>query len=454
MKLTRLLCLAAMTLSSLFAAEKPFLKEQAKQAAAALPRGCIVTAEQTGDGPPVFALAGKDQPAGVAPEKVIFEIGSISKVFTGMLLAKAVLDKKVRLDSSLREVMGKGLVFSDANVAAITLEQLATHTSGLPRLPDNGMDNLDMADPYARYDRALLDAYLTKATLAHAPPFASEYSNLGAGLLGDLLARVYGRPWDELVVEFLSRPLGMKDTCVKLNDEQKRRFAPGFAGKEEAGPWSFQSMAGAGALRSTAADMLVLARAVAHPERTPLKEVIEVSLRARAGGKAGLGWQILPGKNKVIWHNGGTGGYSAWVSAKPVGSAKLGVILISNSEMMPEAVMLGSAEVKTPEPGAGPADPALAEFAGKYDTGVKAGVTSIFYTFEARGPALWMQITGQPAIPLERHAGTSDRFVFKPVRAEIQFNRRDGKIVSTTLFQAGLEIHAQKMDAGGSSKAE
>ena len=442
MKVTLILGSMAALILPARAAEPTTLAENAKRVASALPAGCIVTAEQTGTGGPVFSIAGKQELAGVPPEKIVFEIGSISKVFTGLLLAQAVIGKKVKLDSTLREVMGPRQSFADKRVGDITLLQLATHTSGLPRLPDNLDHAANGEDPYAHYDRAALDAYLAKAKLDHAAPFPSSYSNLGVGLLGDLLARLQGKTWEELVVQQIAKPLGMIDTGVTLNAEQTKRFAPAYAGAIEVEPWTFTSLAGAGALRSTTADMLKFAQALAKPDSTPLKQAIEWIEQPQPSTDTGLCLQIAKAKGQPIyWHNGGTGGFRSLMVIKPV-SAELRVILINNNELAPEVVLAG----KLPEkPTALPADPAQVDYAGEYDTGVKAGGRSILYHFEVRGTELWMQITGQAAIPLERHATAKDRFVFEPVKAEIQFTRRAGKVTTTTLFQDGQEIKADKL---------
>jgi len=424
-------------------AEVDTIASRAQKAAAGLPRGCIVTAEQSGDGAPVFAIAGHNELAGVPPEKVIFEIGSISKVFTGMLLAQAVIEKKVTFETTLRELMGAGQSFADANVAAITLGQLATHTSGLPRIPDDLFPKGDTADPYARYDRAHLDAYLAKVHTAHAPPLPYSYSNLGVGLLGDLLARRYGKRWEELAVERVAKPLGLTDTCVQLSNEQKARLALPYAGDMPTKPWQFLALDGAGALHSTAADMLRFTQALGRPGTTSLKDVIEMTEQPRGDGSFGLCLPILKSNGQTsYWYAGGTGGFRSWISVKPA-SNHIVVMLINNSTLSPESVLTDAPAKASAQTAA----PALIVYVGEYDTGVKAGDTSIHYTFEARGSDLWMQITGQPAIQLERHPTMKDRFEFKPVNAEIQFRREKGTVVSTTLFQDGLEINARKLPA-------
>jgi serine-type D-Ala-D-Ala carboxypeptidase/endopeptidase len=324
------------------------LAQRANLAAASLPKGCIVIAEQTGKGAPNFSLSGKAEPAGVAPERLIFNIGSISKVFTGLLLAQAVRSDKLRMESTLREVMGKEQSFASEHVAAITLEQLATHTSGLPRIPKDLLESADPEDPYAAYNRAALNRSISMITLDHAPPFASEYSNLGVGLLGDILARLEGKTWEELVIQHITDPLGMKDTRMTLSQEQKSRLAPPYDGADKTQSWRMNALAGAGALHSTAADLMLLAQALSRPADSPLRELIEMAEQPRAEGNVGLCLQIT-GKEgaKGYWHNGGGGGYHSWMSARPKGNS-LVVLLINNDALPAEEVFTAKAETPAP----------------------------------------------------------------------------------------------------------
>jgi CubicO group peptidase (beta-lactamase class C family) len=418
------------------------LAERVKKAAAGLPRGCIVTATRSGSDAPEITVAGQQEPKGVPPGKLIFEIGSISKVFTGMLLAQAVIDRKVTLESTLREVMGPKQSFADPRVAAITLRQLATHTSGLPRLPDD-LDPDNIMDPYALYDRERLDACVARLKLTVAPPYRPAYSNLGAGLLGDILSRLYGESWERLVVDKIARPLGMMDTCVTLSAQQEKRLAPPYAADLPVKRWRFQALAGAGALYSTTEDLLRFGQALGAPEKTSIAGVIKMVEKPQPGTGTGLLLGISSGKDGTeYWYQGGTGGYGSWLSVNPA-THVIVTMLINNGALSPEDVLFD----KPPAKPAGPPDPALAVYAGRYDTGVQSGATDIHYTFEVRGSDLWMQITGQPFIKLSRHPTAKDRFEFKPVEAEIQFTRRKDEITSTTLFQSGLEIHAKKLPA-------
>jgi D-alanyl-D-alanine-carboxypeptidase/D-alanyl-D-alanine-endopeptidase len=262
-------------------ADRP-LHEIAEKAAAKVPAGGIVTAESIG-GTTRFAEAGKLEPAGVVPEQRVFEIGSITKVFTGLLLADAVEEKKVRLDSTLQELLGGEVTFADPDVAAITLVQLSTHTSGLPRLPDNmGWFTVFSKDPYKNYDRTRTLAFLAKAELPHPPPFPASYSNYAVGLLGELLAGVHGKGYAELVSEKITGPLGMKNTGIVPGESQQARLAPPYDGSKPGHPWTFQAMAGAGGLHSTAADLAIFGQALLEPDKTPLAAAIKRMLEVHA----------------------------------------------------------------------------------------------------------------------------------------------------------------------------
>jgi CubicO group peptidase (beta-lactamase class C family) len=139
------------------------------------------------------------------PESVLFEIGSITKVFTGLLLAQAVLEERLQLDDPIGPLLPASLDLAP-EVAGITLRQLATHTSGLPRLPDN-FDPANPFDPYADYGIDPLHAYLRDYRPVSAGPHLAAYSNLGTGLLGHLLERVYGQSYADLTLHQNNRDM-------------------------------------------------------------------------------------------------------------------------------------------------------------------------------------------------------------------------------------------------------
>ena len=421
-------------------AAKP-LAEAAQSIARKLPKGIIVTAERSGE-LVQFAAAGKREHTGIPPERVIFEIGSITKAFTGLLLAQAVVEGKVALDTPIKKLIAAKTSFADSRVSAITLKQLATHTSGLPRLPDNIDQGADAADPYAHYDRAKLNAYLASAKLLGEPPFEVSYSNLGVGLLGDLLSRVYGKPWEVLVAEKITGPLGMKDTVVNLSDDQRKRFAPPYAGDQKVKPWELTALAGAGALRSSAADMMIFGDALLAPEKTPLMEAFALMLQPQTpeGNGLAIGIGKLDGK-RVFEHDGGTGGYRSLLRALP-DSRSVRVVLVNNAELEPESVLAATRDEK---PRTQAADKTLSESELAAYEGIYSLAPDAKFTILRRGDQLWAQLTGQAFLSLFPHE-KPDRFFLKIVAAELQFNRENGKLVSLTNFQNGRDMTAKKTD--------
>lgn len=257
---------------------------------------------------------------GTAKPDSIFEIGSITKTFTGLLLAQMVGESKVKFDEAVRELLPKGTV-SKPDGAEITLLDLATQRSGLPRMPDNFRPS-DPQNPYADYRAANLYQYLTSHSVAKPenPPFL--YSNLGFGLLGQGLAERAGKSYAALLQQAIVAPLKLKDTVISLSQDQQARFIQGHDGEyRTAHAWDLDAMAGAGAIRSTANDMLTYLEAQLHPEKFPaltaaIKQTHELRANALPGMKIGLGWLYVE-KGEYYWHNGGTGGFSSYAFFDP-----------------------------------------------------------------------------------------------------------------------------------------
>ena len=427
------------------AAELPPLKDQAATFAASVGKGAVATAEKR-DGKWTFAIAGQPFAAGhaeVPAERVIFEIGSISKVFTGILLADAVQAGKLGLDDTLAQRLP--VKFTDPATGAVTLKQLATHTSCLPRLPDNLASVADK-DPYAPYDNRALFEYLAGAKLSGKPPCAASYSNLGFGILGVVLETAWGKPWAELVREKIAVPLGMTDTVQELSEAQRSRFAEPWAGAERAQPWTFKAMAGAGSLRSTLADMSKFADALLAGAKGPLGHVWPLLAGGYAemqgvGGKIGLALiQLKDHGEETYLHDGGTGGFRSTVQVRP-GSGRAVVVLTSNSAAEPQALLsawqaAGRESVKRPEitlPSA-----ALDEYVGVY-----AIDPSTRFTLVRRGADLVARLTGQPFYPL--FASAKDELFYKIADAQLSFHRDEsGRIKGLTLHQNGRDITATR----------
>lgn len=275
---------------------------------------------------------------GAAKPDSIFEIGSITKTFTGLILSQLVEQGKVHFEDPVRTLLPAGTVEKPAGTE-ITLLDLATQHSGLPRLPTN-MSPANPENPYADYDAAKLYAFLANQGVAKPAKSEFLYSNLGFGLLGQALAVHAGLTYPELLKQEVTAPLGLKDTAVSLTAEQQARFVQGHnPAHRPVAPWDLGALEGAGAIRSTAGDMLTYVEANLHPENLPdanagpaasLRAALEQQhvLRADAmpGTRIALAW-LFEAETGNYWHNGGTGGFTSYAFFNPKGDYAAVVLL-------------------------------------------------------------------------------------------------------------------------------
>jgi CubicO group peptidase (beta-lactamase class C family) len=386
---------------------------------------------------------------------ILFEIGSISKVFTSLILADMVNKGEVSLDDPAAKFLPAGHRMPERGGRQITLRDLATHLSGLPRMADD-MDAADGIDnPFEGYDEARLLAFLDRFELARDPGSQWEYSNLGAGLLGYLLGRAAHKDYETLLTERITGPLGMKDTAVALTPAQAPRLAAPFdAYMRPAKPWDIGLLAGAGGIRSTATDMLIFARAVLDP-KSPIAPAMKTALSVRIPGQSAeveqaLGWAILhPGPDReVLLHDGGTGGYRSFLAIE---SAKgRAVVALANSAAEPSNadlalhILLGRASSGTP-PIPPPPPPRskhteivlpaaeLGKFAGRYDLG--SGVVMEIRRIDDGLYALREGIPGAPRLRI--FAEGPRAFFWKAVDAQISFTTDDSGTVTGAEFRQG-----------------
>ncbi len=273
----------------------------------------------------------------------IFEIGSITKVFTALALAKQSLAGLVDLDEPVRQLLPAGVQVPSRAGREITLRHLATHTSGLPRLPKGMLWRVLLhpsePDPYAQYSAELIFEGLSRTKLRAPPGDRFRYSNLGAGLLGLALAHRAGTTYESVIDRDVCRPLGLTDTHISLDPVRAERLAQGHTRKRKVTPlWNLNALAGAGALRSTATDLVRFARAQLNPGTTEIADAIHLTHqhhhRINRLAAVHLGWMGLrlhPRFDSVdlIWHNGGTGGFRSWIGFIPAKQAA--VVVLSNT---------------------------------------------------------------------------------------------------------------------------
>jgi len=257
-------------------------------------------------------------------------------VFTALLLANMAERGEVALRDPVVKYLPPGTKMPERNGRSITPVDLATHTSGLPRLPTN-MSPKDPNNPYADYSVKQLYEFLSTYQLSRDIGSQYEYSNLGGGLLGHALALRAGMSYEDLVESRICAPLGMNSTRITLTPEMKGRLAGGHnAALETVENWDLPTLAGAGALRSTANDLLTFVAANLGYTKSPLASAMAAMLKERRptgqpGLEVALGWHIFTtGGKEIIWHNGGTGGYRSFMGLDP--KARVGVVVLSNAE--------------------------------------------------------------------------------------------------------------------------
>ena len=295
----------------------------------------IVVGVITPNGRKVFAHGPASTTGGRGVDgKTLFEIASLTKVFTALLLSDMVRHGEVELDDPIAKFLPVGMKLPERGGRAITLRDLATHTSGLPRLPTNFAPR-DPSNPYADYTVEELYEFLSSYELTRDIGAEYQYSNLGMGLLGHVLARRVGTDYESLVVARIARPLGLDATRITLSSPLKARLASGHSEQLEPVPlWEDTTLAGAGSLFSSVDDLLAFLEA-SFADETPIAVDTIAALAAhRPTGypdlEIGLGWHISRRQGgELIWHNGGTAGFSSYMGYVP--AARVGIVVLANS---------------------------------------------------------------------------------------------------------------------------
>jgi D-alanyl-D-alanine-carboxypeptidase/D-alanyl-D-alanine-endopeptidase len=255
-----------------------------------------------------------------------FEIGSLSKVFTSLLLADMVVKGEVKLSDPISKYLPASVHAPTRNGKQITLLDLATHYSGLPRMPSNFL-TWDYSQPQ------MFD-FLSHYELTRDPGQKFEYSNFAVGLLGEILALRAGTDYETLLRTRITGPLQMNHTAIHLTPQMKSDFIPGHGfGMGKAPGWEVPALAGAGGIRSTVNDLLIFLAAnmdiLQSPLQPAMKKMLTVHRTSGPGSEIALGWFVATGRNGVISHNGETNGYHSFMGYDP--HRKVGVVVLSNS---------------------------------------------------------------------------------------------------------------------------
>jgi len=357
----------------------------------------------------------------------LFELGPITTVYTSLLLADAVQRREVALDTPVSELLPLGVTMPIRDKVAVTLKQLAMHTSGLPAQPPAIVARGAVPDPYAGYGENQLYSDLLRTDLVVTPGTRLVYSPYGMGLLGFVLGRKLGAGFPKVLDARVLRPLALTDTFAIVPPAAAARRAPGTTDDLATAPaWTYDALAGAGAVVSTVRDQLKLIDAeidAADGGTQPVRRAMKLSQEPqidRSGDNVSLGW-LIDGQGRY-WRNGGTGGYHAFIGFDP--KSKRGIVLLASTatstiERLAEP-MYKVLEGAPPPPYKLPGPAELAAFAGNYDLGGTP------LQVIAEGKRLYLSGPGEPR---HRLAPISDHeFWLEALQSLAVFESEGGKV--------------------------
>ena len=376
--------------------------------------------------------------------KTLFEIGSITKTFTNLLTAQRIEKGKISLDDPIQKFLPASVKVPESGGKKITIENLATARSGLPRMPDN-FAPADNQNPFVDYTKKELYEFLNKYTLTREPGSSYEYSNLGMGLLATLLDNQ--KTFSQLIEEGITRPLMMNQTFLNTPDNKLPHVAQGYSANipVKAWTWTDQSvMAGAGGLISNTEDMIKYLIANLN-ESGPLGKSLAMTHQPRhdAGGanmEIGMGWHIL--NKTIVWHNGGTGGFRTFAGFNA--KTKTAVVVLTNSNTGADDLgfhlLDNSLPLKTQRPTVAVDEKTLKDYVGEYELTPQFKITVTL-----KDGSLFAQATGQSAF--EIFPESQKKFFYKVVDAQIEFVRDEkGGVEKLLLYQNGATMGAKKIN--------
>ncbi len=378
-------------------------------------------------------------------ENTIYEIGSISKVFTGILLAQQVLVGKLKLEDEINDFLPDDIKVPVMGNTEITFGNLTDHTSGFPRMPDN-FTPANPNNPYADYTVEQMYEFISNYQPARTVGAEYEYSNLAQGLLGHLLALNNNSTYEELMVQTIADPLEMNDTRVELTQRMNENLALGHSEGKVVENWDIPTLAGAGAIRSSVSDMAKFVSANLGYMNGSLMEAMELShqIRHHKAGETSIamGWHIMKGdKGDIICHGGGTGGYRTFIGF--VKESGKGVVLFTNSSEGADDIGFylldsGSGLAKFKSDAVDIPKSTLEKYVGLYELRPEFNIA-----ISKEGKQLFGRATGQERFGIFPENDTL--FYLTVIEAKISFHLERDTVESMTLFQDGQETLCRKI---------
>ncbi len=380
-------------------------------------------------------------------ENTLFEIGSVTKVITTVMLQKLIDKGDFALSDTLQMHMPSYVHVPTYNGNEINLLHLATNYAGFPYVPENS-NVKDLSNPFAGYTVDLLYEYLNTKKLNREPGTEYEYSNLGMGLLGHIMELRYNMSYEDIVKKEICESLGMENTCVTLSNEQKNHFAIGHVGDAEVGCWDLPCIEAAGGLRSTAKDLARFIAANLNLFPCDFYESMEKTHTAlfpavNSHMKIALGWHVSSlFENIEIGHNGSTGGYHSFVGFCK--ETKRGVVLLTNGCTNIDDIarhfldnryeMIDEEEVMVVDP------IILDKYVGKY-----RHLTGLTCRIARKGFKLIGSVIGHPEVLLNPDSNTS--FYTTILDAQVEFSMDNvGRVNGLTAIRGDQRFWLKKVE--------
>jgi serine-type D-Ala-D-Ala carboxypeptidase/endopeptidase len=387
--------------------------------------------------------------------RTVFDVGSISKVLTALLLADMAQHREMAIDDPVANYL-PGVSIPSRDGRKITLADLATHTSGLPLRPSN-LTSKDPANPYAGYTREDLFAFLSSYTLAHTPGTNYDYSNVGFGLLGVTLAQRAKENFADLTASRITGPLDMADTRIVPTEDMTRRAATGYDGDLHPVPhWDMGVLSSAGGYRSTADDLLKLVDAFLGFRKSPLFPAMNAMTKTRRPGgmepatAIALAWNIYDHNGReIVWKNGSVSGYRTFLGFDR--AARTGVVALTNAQTGSGADDFGlhyldpsfSVDLEIPRTHVeiALAPEILDQFVGRY----RYSPTDMISVVRQGDHLYVVMAPGQQ--PLEIFAESANGFFFKVANAQLRFDAmKDGHATKAVWHQSGQDQTGERVD--------
>jgi len=398
-----------------------------------------VVMTRSADQEEVLAFGSRQADEAEPPDsQTAYQIGSITKAFTHLLLAEMVQRGEVDYSTTLAEILGNEFSFANPDVGAITLEALATHSSGLPRLPAN-LGATDLSDPYSSFDEAMLLQAVSSARALQPLGNHYGYSNFGAGLLGYLLGRIHGGGYQAAMTELVLAPLGMTRTGFA----PEGAMASAFSGGETIPVWSFDALAGAGALWSDAQDLMRLAAFAMNNDQWPLEQSIDAQRQMLDVGAGEFTltpvWHTVEtASGRVYWHNGATAGHRSFLGFRPETDESIVLLFSGDLDPTPLGMEWFGPQVSSEDEATDISDENFSRLLGQYQLTPTLGI-GIF----EQSSVLLAQVSGQT--PAQLFPVGDQVFALHIADASLRFVEEDGSITAVELIQNGMVQRAERV---------